>query len=209
MIVESIEDHPVQLPGSVRPLLDLGQHRCPRAVTGPADEPLVDRVSPPEPRRHVPPRRTHPVLPDHALDSEPVTRPRPTSALGGREQRLDRRPHRVRDLRTHGSTLAHDDLDPVDQHALRRRGLTARGTDLIRRPRERVRTRRTRSAQPASQKVLIRPAPPPRTSTLARAINIRTQVVCQHGHLSLTRRSCLLDQRGASKVAILISSHHR
>ncbi len=112
-------DDPVDLPRRVRLLLHLGKQLLPGAVLGPPVEPLVDRVPLPEPLRHIAPWRPRPVLPGHALDREPVIRPRPRPPRYPRHQRLHHGPHLVRNLLSrHPPRLTQRRAKPLDQHAL-------------------------------------------------------------------------------------------
>jgi hypothetical protein len=53
-VIRGVDGHdPIDLPGGVCLRLHLGQQLLPGAVLGPTVEPLVDRVSIPEPLRHV------------------------------------------------------------------------------------------------------------------------------------------------------------
>src|SRR5688500_759416 len=72
-------DQPVQLPGCIGVSLRASQESGPRAIGAPAGQPLVGGLPWPKPLRHLPPRRTGPVLPGDRLDHLPVIPPPPTS----------------------------------------------------------------------------------------------------------------------------------
>lgn len=94
-------DHPIQSSSRVGLPLHLGQQSLPGAVSGPPDEPLIDRVPLPEPLRHVPPGRTRAVLPRYPLDGEPVIGPWTRPPRHCRHQWLQHSPYFVRNLATH------------------------------------------------------------------------------------------------------------